>query len=223
MKTIKTILAILAALMVLSVPAMAGVDVSAYRQLVSTGTDSVIGSARDGDLRGTVTTSLILNEGTTGLAWVTANVYACDDGSDSYTWSYSDISAGSFLDDAGTDSLSASSAGTAVVTYQNVPRVQTTSNSVLSMSLAVSANSLWAGTRGYANAWADADIFAGTWTYNDVYGDVGVGTDDGWVYAIAWGESIDPALASVSLDVSVTVNGETASATLEGTATATAI
>ena len=61
------------------------------------------------------------------------------------------------MDAIGTDSLSASSTGAAVVTYEDVPVVITISNSVLSTSLSVGSDSLWAFAGAEVDASAEAD------------------------------------------------------------------
>ena len=206
------------------VPAMAGIDVGAYREQVTTGADSTLASARDGNLRGTVTTSIILDTGTTGVSWVAASVGAyAEDETNAYTWSDSGIETESSLDDVGADSFSASSDAGAVVTYDGDVVVQSTSYTNLQTSLDVGESSLRATSYGSLYAGSYADTWYGTETYNYVYGEVEVGTDDGLVYAYAWGESEDDELASVSLDASVIVNDETATATLDGSATSSAV
>jgi len=223
-KMVLSLFMVLAMIGTTAVPAMAGIDVGAYRERMTTGADSVLGSARDGNLRGTVTTSIILDTGTTGEVWVAADVSAyANDETDAYTWSESYIESESSLDDVGVDVLSASSDGNAVVTYNYNPVVLTTSYANLQTSLNVGGSSLRAETSGYLYSGAYADTLYGTDTYNEVYGTVDVGTDDNLVYAYAWGESEDPVFASISLDASVTVNGETATATLDGSATSSAV
>lgn len=230
MKSIKTMLAFLMVISMIA-PAMAGVDVSAYREQVTTGIDSVMATAVDNEnTRGTVTTSIGLDTGTNGDAWVAAYVKACSDCYDeyyddyeTYSKSYSWIGTEIYMDNTGTDNLVASSGGSSVITSEDESVVLTTSNSVLSTSLLVGSDSLQTETSGYVDAYAHANAYYGDWTYNYVYGRVMAGTDDESVYAIAWGYSEDPVFASISLDANVNVNGETASATLDGSATSSAV
>ncbi len=221
MSKIKGIVTLLMVLMVFSVPALADVNVGAYRELFSSGYTTATAKADDGTYTATATATVDMDAGPTWeSAWVYADTGAGATEGISYSWSESYAAGSSFLDIQGTDSLNAVSTGYAIVT--NDESVTSGTSSTISMSLNVGHDSLWAGAGGIAGALAWADTEYGTWSYVGIGADVEAGTDDGTVYAYASGYSEDENIVSLSLEASVNVDGEVASAEFDGTSTAAA-
>ena len=211
-------------MILLSGIASADVDVSAYRELISSGTQSASAIANDGQRIARANVDITMSTGATGEGetYALAGAYKYS-GNPWTSYSYSGVIGSSYQDLIGINTFTASSNGKAVG-RTDVLKVKTKTNAEVTTVATVGGDSLWAGTLVFADIYTSAirnPKEASGLFFID--GTAMAGTDDGNVnaYAYAYTTGSDANDHKVVLDgsigisSSVTVNGETATATVD--------
>jgi len=224
-KQIKTIGIVFAAMLMLSGIASADVDVSAYRELVSSGVQSASAIANDGHriARTTVDISMTTGDNGNGETYVSA-------GADKYygdawnAYSESCIVGNSYQNLIGVNTFVASSDGKAVG-LRNGLKVKAKTNAEVTTVASVGGDSLWAGTFVFADIYTEAVRTSPKVAYGSFYvdGTAMAGTDDRTVNAYSYASTSGSDAndhkvvldGSIDISASVTVNGEIATATVD--------
>jgi len=223
-KQIKTIGIVFVAMLMLSGIASADVDVSAYGELVSSGVQSASAIANDGHriARTTVDISMTTGDNGNGETYVSAGAYKYS-GIPWTSYSYSEVIGSSYQDLIGINTFTASSSGKAVG-RTDVLKVKAKTNVEVTTVADVGGESLWAGTLVFADIYTDAvknpKEASGSF---DIDGTAMAGTDDGYTSAYAYASTSGSDAndhkvvldGSIGISSSVTVNGETATATVD--------
>jgi len=223
-KQIKTIGIVFVTMLMLSGIASADVDVSAYRELISSGTQSASAIANDGQriARANVDITMTTGGNGEGATYVSSDAYKYS-GIPWISYSHSGVIGSSYQDLIGINTFTASSNGKAVG-RTDVLKVKTKTNVEVTTVATVGGDSLWAETYVFADIYTLAirnpKEASGSF-YID--GEAMAGTDDGTVNAYSYASTSGSDAndhkvvldGSIDISAGVTVNGEITTATVD--------
>lgn len=227
MKTIKAIVITFAVMLALSGIASADVDVSAYRELLSTGTQTASAMANDGHRVARASVDITMDTGDNGKGETTVMAGASKYSGEPWgAYSESIITGMSFQDLVGTNTFTATSGGKAAGLRDDLKIVKAKTNAEVTTVATVGGESLWAGTLVFAGIYTSAVKMpkeaSGEFS---IEGDALAGTDDLTVLAYSHastlgGDTDDSKIVidgNIGISAGVTVNGETATSTVDST------